>query len=136
LSQNGAGSVASARAASQVLLERLGAAAPADRERALHALDEDLAAGLPGELERLAAGLPAQPFDRDALPEPLRERWIASDGRGLVEIAPAADVSGNAAAERFVAAVRSVVPTATGLPVVYKEASATVVGAFQEALGL
>src|SRR5690606_40861406 len=41
------------------------------------------------------------------------------------------NVNENAAARRFVDAVRSVVPNATGLPVVYEEASATVVRAFQ-----
>src|SRR5690606_10586539 len=136
LAASDASVVAGARAAAATLLARVAAAAPAERERLLRALDDDLAAGLPRELDRLASGLGAEPFGRDALPEALRERWIAADGRELVEIAPAEDVSDTGAAERFIAAVRSVVPTATGLPVVYKEASATVVGAFQEALGL
>jgi predicted RND superfamily exporter protein len=64
----------------------------------------------------------------------LTERWLASGGRELVEITPAEDVSDNAAASRFIGAVQSIVPKATGLPVVYQEASATVVGAFRLAL--
>jgi hopanoid biosynthesis associated RND transporter like protein HpnN len=131
-----ADNVARSRAAADDLLESLNAAAPAERERVLRALDESLAAGLPPELARLDRGLSAQPFGREALPDALRERWIGAGGRELVEIAPAEDVSDNSAAERFIAAVRSVVPTATGLPVVYQEASATVVGAFRQALGL
>jgi len=118
-------------------IERFVAAAGNDRDRSaamLPALDDALTAGLPRELERLAGALRAERFDRADLPAELRSRWIAADGRELVEIAPAEDVSGNAAARRFIAAVHSVVPTATGLPVVYQEASATVVAAFERAL--
>ena len=35
----------------------------------------------------------AQPFDRDALPAELAERWITPEGRELIEIAPREDVS-------------------------------------------
>ena len=75
----------------------------------------------------------AERFERADLPAALAERWLASDGRELVEITPVEDVSDNAAARRFIAAVQAVVPTATGLPVVYQEASATVVAAFERA---
>jgi hopanoid biosynthesis associated RND transporter like protein HpnN len=110
-------------------------AADSGRETtALTVLDDALTAGLPRELERLAGALRAERFGRDELPAEISGRWIAADGRELVEIAPAEDVSENSAARRFIGAVRSVVPTATGLPVVYQEASATVVGAFARAL--
>ncbi len=112
----------------------LAAAPPADGERRLRELDDALTSDLPAELGRLAAGLQAQPFGREALPEPLAARWIAADGRELVEIVAAEDVSDNAAANRFIAAVHAVVPKATGLPVVYQEASSTVVRAFGQAL--
>jgi hypothetical protein len=118
-------------------IERFVAVAGNDRDRsatALSVLDEALTAGLPRELERLAAAIRAERFDRDDLPAELSRRWIADDGRELVEISPAEDVSDNAAARRFIAAVHSVVPTATGLPVVYQEASATVVAAVERAL--
>jgi predicted RND superfamily exporter protein len=89
---------------------------------------------LPQELARLAAALRAQAFARADLPAPLAARWLASNGRELVEITPVEDVSDNAAARRFIGAVHGIVPTATGLPVVYQEASATVVAAFERAL--
>jgi predicted RND superfamily exporter protein len=47
---------------------------------------------------------------------------------------PSENVNDNEAAERFVDAVRAVVPSATGLPVVHREASATVVYSFRLAL--
>src|SRR4029079_750364 len=90
-----------------------------------------LTSGLPAELGRLAAGVQAEPFDRGALPEKREELWLRSGGRELVEVVPAEDVSNNAAARRFIGAVHSVVPKATGLPVVYDEASRTVVNAFE-----
>ena len=86
------------------------------------------------ELQRLQTGLQARPFGRDALPQVLADRWLASGGRELVEITPAEDVSNNSVARRFVDAVRAVVPHAPGLPVVYQQASATVVQAFERAL--
>jgi predicted RND superfamily exporter protein len=112
-------------------LAALGQVPETERAELLAALDRRLTAGLPAELDRLAAGLEARPFGRDALPAELAERWLASGGRELVEIVPAEDASENAAARRFIAAVRGVIDKATGLPVVYQEASATVVRAFE-----
>jgi hypothetical protein len=120
--------------AAQRLQARLDGATGAEREAAVRALDDSLTAGLPGELARLAAALRAQPVERTDLPGPLAERWLTSDGREVVEITAVEDVSDNAAARRFIDAVQTVVPKATGLPVVYQEASATVVDAFARAL--
>ena len=116
------------------LRARLAAANASERDAALRRLDEALTADLPRELARLAGAFGAEEFDRDDLPEALAARWLAGGGRELVEIAAVEDVSDNAAARRFISAVHSVVPTATGLPVVYQEASATVVAAFERAL--
>ncbi|HEX7079428.1 MAG TPA: MMPL family transporter [Gammaproteobacteria bacterium] len=122
------------RKAVDALLAALGTHDEPERTRTLVALDEAVVGDLPRELERLAKGLGAQPFDRDALPPALLERWVSADGRELIEIAPREDVSDNGEAARFADSVRSIVPSATGLPVVYREASRTVVHAFQLAL--
>lgn len=127
---NGSGKAALA-AALDALLARLARDDDAAQQRRLAALDADIVGNLPEELARLERALGAEPFDIDGLPPALAERWIAPDGRYLLEIAPTENVNENAAARRFVDAVRSVVPNATGLPVVYEEASATVVRAFQ-----
>jgi hopanoid biosynthesis associated RND transporter like protein HpnN len=97
----------------------------------LRALDADLTAGLERALARLATGLTAAPFERADLPPELAARYINAAGQELVEIAPAENVAERDAAERFVASVRTVVANATGLPVVYEEAAATVVRSFQ-----
>ena len=120
--------------AAAAFLEHAARLEPAARRSALIDLDASLTGKLPEDLGRLSTALHAQPFDRDALPEPLAERWFGA-GRELVEIVPAEDVSDNGAAARFVDSVRGVVGKATGLPVVYQEASDTVVRAFAQALG-
>jgi hopanoid biosynthesis associated RND transporter like protein HpnN len=116
------------------LRARLAAASDTERAAVLRVLDDALTEGLPRELARLELALGATTFERGDLPPPLAARWVTSDGRELVEITPAADVSDNTAARHFIGAVHDVVVTATGLPVVYQEASATVVAAFERAL--
>jgi len=96
-------------------------------------LEWNLLRTMPDQLERLAAGLAARSFDRDELPTQITERWVTGDGRELVEIVPAVNVTDNVAAGRFVDSVRERVPRATGLPVIHREAGRTVVQAFQMA---
>lgn len=107
--------------------------ADAARERRM-ALAGALTSTLPRELKRLETGLSARAFGRDDLPAALAERWLSPGGRELIEIVPAENVDDNAAAARFVEAVRGVVPSATGMPVVHQQASDTVVRSFRLAL--
>jgi hopanoid biosynthesis associated RND transporter like protein HpnN len=121
-------------AAAARLRTALAAAPPTEAQRHLAALDGALTEGLPADLARLASSLEARPFGRDDLPETLTSRYVGTLGQELVEIVPAEDVSDNAAARRVIAAVRGVVAKVTGPPVVYQEASSTVVHAFELAL--
>jgi hopanoid biosynthesis associated RND transporter like protein HpnN len=129
------------------LSERTGeprlAAAAARLAAALAPLEGD-AAGLArfealvfAHLPELFAGLEesllAAPFTEAELPDDLRARWVAADGRALVEVRPAEDLRGQAARRAFVAAVQSVAPAASGAPVVITEAGRAVIAAFQEA---
>ncbi|HEX5420051.1 MAG TPA: MMPL family transporter, partial [Gammaproteobacteria bacterium] len=111
-------------------LAKLQTLSAAQRDQLLDGLDGDIVGGLPREFGQLATALRAEPFGLNDLPKPLLERWISADGREVVQVTPREDVSNNAAAERFVDSVRQVVPSATGVPVVYLEASRTVVHAF------
>jgi hypothetical protein len=115
------------------LRRTLAAVPPEQSALRLAALDRELVAFLPSQLARLKQSLTASPVAVADLPGDLRERWAAPDGRMLLEITPLENTYDNAAAERFVSAVRAVVPSATGLPVVHQEASATVVSAFRQA---
>lgn len=77
---------------------------------------------------RLVGSLPAQIADLqrlvhpgrvtlETLPEDLRAQMVAADGRARVVVLPAADMGDSRALERFVAAVRTVAPDASGLGV-------------------
>ena len=103
---------------------------PGRQPLSLEDLEWSLLQTMPDQLRRLAAGLAARPFGRDALPVELTARWVTGDGRELVEIVPE-NVNDNVSAGLFVDSVRERVPTATGLPVVHREAGRTVVQAFQ-----
>ena len=97
-------------------------------------LDRALFGNLSDQLNRLALALQATEFDGEDLPAELRERWVAEDGTVLIEIVPSENIRDNEAAARFVAAVRGVLDTATGLPVVYNEAASAIVTSFRQAL--
>jgi hypothetical protein len=115
-------------------LERWRSSNEFDAQQLALALESDLLGNLVDQVSRLGNGLKAEAFDRDDLPAELRDRWINSAGEELVEVVPREDLNDNEAAERFVSEVRTVAPRATGLPVVYEEAAATVTRAFIIAL--
>ena len=103
------------------------------RERAA-ALDRDIGGNLREQVSRLGRGLSTDGVAAGDLPVELTERWANAAGQELVEVVPKENLNDAEAAARFVAEVRAVEPNATGLPVVYEEASATVTRAFVFAL--
>jgi hypothetical protein len=118
---------------------RLAAALAAAAEGAPGVLDhvrENLAAGLAARLDELRDALDAFPLTLETMPADFRRQWIAEDGRARLEIHPAADARDPVALRQFVAAVRSILPDATGTPPEIIEAGRTVVGAFFEALAI
>jgi len=103
---------------------------------ALAALEAAVVADLPRWLDDLRTAMEAGPVGFEDLPESLRERWVAADGRHRVEVQPAAPIEGPRDMRAFADAVLAIAPTATGTPVVVTEASRAVVGAFVEATAL
>jgi len=99
----------------------------------LPALQETIIAGLQRELAAIRLSLAPETVTLDSLPAELRRAWVTSDGRARIEVFPKGDARDNAVLERFVAAVRSVVPDATGTPVSILESGRTVVDAFTRA---
>jgi len=75
----------------------------------------------------------AEPVSIDTLPPALQKAWLSADGRARVEVAPKGDGNDNATLHRFVTAVRSVDPEATGKPIFIIEAAATMINAFVQA---
>ena len=99
----------------------------------LSELQRALLGGFPPFRERLAALLAPQKVSLDILPDELRRRWLAQDGRALVAVRPKQDLRDPAARREFVNAVRSVSTDMTGPPVRFVETGETVVGAFDQA---
>ena len=111
---------------SRALVALIGSGALAELEARLMTL-------LPGRLRALSDSLDAGPVTVDDLPDSLRRRQVAADGRASVEVYPKENLHQHQALRRFVGAVRAVALHATGSPVVILEAGNTVIGAFRDA---
>ncbi len=96
-------------------------------------LEALLLAGLPDQLDRLSLALEADIVGPEDLPADLAARYLAPDGRAVIEVLPAADLRDQQARFDFVAAVQDLAPGATGAPVIIAEAGQAVVRAFIEA---
>ena len=110
-------------------LTALAKAPPAEREEA----NRVLATPLITTLREVRDLLTAEHVTIDTLPPLLRSAWIAADGEVRIEVAPSGDGNDNAVLRRFVDAVRTVAPQASGAPVFIVEAAKTIVKAFLQA---
>jgi uncharacterized protein len=97
------------------------------------ALERDLMTGLEQRLDTLRLVITAGPVTLETLPAQLRDAWITPDGRARVQIFPQDNARDNEALRRFVAAVHTVAPDATGTPVTIQEAGRLISSAFLEA---
>jgi len=102
-------------------------------DAAIAAMQDRLLSGLPARLEYLRQALMAESATLDSLPADLREREVAADGRIRLEVYPQNNLTDREALRRFVEAVRTVAPNATGGPIIILEAGDAVVAAFWEA---
>jgi len=96
-------------------------------------MERRLLSGLPQRLSYLRTMLEAEPVTLGSLPAELRRNEIAADGRVRVEIFPRENLMDHSAARRFVEAVRTVAPHATGGAIIIVEAGDAVVAAFRDA---
>jgi predicted RND superfamily exporter protein len=119
-------------------------AQPADPElaRALAGLDEggfarlqeDLLSPLFSELRELRPRLLARPFALEDLPESVRTRLIAPDGRHRLEVIARNQLNDLAKMDRFVAEVEAVAPNIAGRTVVERGVGQSVVRSFKLAI--
>ncbi|WP_448205644.1 MMPL family transporter [Azospirillum sp. sgz302134] len=132
----GDGGTPEARAAAQRFagaLERI----PLQDGPALATLDRVLTGGIPPLLQRLREGLEVEwPVTVADVPDSIRRRWIAPDGRARVEVLPTHDISDGRDMARFADAVLAMAPHATGAPVTVTQAGRIVLRAFAEATAL
>ena len=105
---------------------RLAEASPDRRAAAQTALVGDL----PPLMARLRGLLTPERVTVKDLPASVRDDWLASDGRGRIEVSPKGDANDNAVLERFSAAVQAVAPQATGAPIDVVESRHVIVQAF------
>jgi uncharacterized protein len=96
-------------------------------------LQRALLAGLEQRLAILRSLIDARPVTLASLPPELRDSWIARDGQARVEVFPTGDARDPAVLARFVAAVRTVAPDATGTPVTIQEAGRLISSSFVQA---
>jgi hopanoid biosynthesis associated RND transporter like protein HpnN len=89
-----------------------------------------LLGGLEGRLQTLRTAMTAEPLGIDTMPEEFKSGWVAPDGRARLEIYAKGHVRDPAELARFVDAVRSLAPDATGGPVLILETGRTVSHAF------
>ena len=92
-----------------------------------------LLSGLIDEFRQLRLTLSATTVTMADLPPDLVRYWVAPDGSARAEIFPAGNANDNEVLRKFVTAVRTVVPDATGTPVSIQESSQTIVDAFIKA---
>jgi hopanoid biosynthesis associated RND transporter like protein HpnN len=122
-----AAAAASARRLADVL-DRLGAATPEVRAAAAAAVVPPLKT----MLAQVRAMLQAGPVTLESLPRALVDDWTTSDGRARLLVLPHDDRD-NAALLRFVQAVKTVVPDATGWPIFTIASGDSVIDAFLQA---
>ena len=96
-------------------------------------MDRALSTPLITTLREVKDLLTAEHVTIDTLPPSLRSAWIAADGEVRIEVAPSGDGNDNAILSRFVDAVRTVAPQASGTPIFIVEAAATIIKAFLQA---
>lgn len=109
---------------------------PGDDGRRIKDLEHRMLAALPGRLQALNAALSAGPVMLEELPSDLKARYVAADGRARLVVYPKDDMQDRAALGRFVAAVRTLAPAASGAPVIILEAGKAVLKAFWQAAAL
>ena len=96
-------------------------------------LETALVGNLRGRLDSLLEVMQAGPVSYGTLPQDLKARYIAPDGRARIEVFPTANLSDESALRRFVRSVQAVAPNATDAPVELLEGGKLVVGAFEKA---
>jgi predicted RND superfamily exporter protein len=102
-------------------------------DAALAELEARLTGTLPGLLERLQQALEAGPVALENLPAAVRDQWVNGRGEARILVRPAQVIADNSDLEAFAAAVHSIVPNATGTPIVVVAAGREVVEAFRQA---
>jgi hopanoid biosynthesis associated RND transporter like protein HpnN len=118
------------------LLDNLQISEQAAQTQLMSRVDNNLLGSLPESLDRLKLSLQAGPVQAQDLPSDLVQRWVSKGGIYRIEVYPKEDLSDIKALRRFVSAVRSAAPDATGEPILMLESGNAIVTTFQRAFGI
>jgi predicted RND superfamily exporter protein len=98
------------------------------------ALEEDLFGELPAVLEDVIDALPTRTVTPDDLPDDLKRRYLAPDGRARIEVFSAFHLADPGELERFSDLIHSVRPDAGGAVAGTVALGRAIVGSFRQAL--
>ena len=104
-----------------------------DAQQPLNKLQNSLLGSLSATMSNLNNGLNAEPVSLASLPIDLRERWLSNEQIYKIEILPNKALTNQSDLKNFVREIQSVIPDATGFPVICIESSAEIVKAFIQA---
>ncbi|MBC8289732.1 MAG: MMPL family transporter, partial [Planctomycetes bacterium] len=127
--------VSSRQAADSInrLLESLDARSLEEQVTVLSQYQQLLAASLLAQFQALRSAADPDPVTVDDLPAALATRFVSKEGRWLIQIYPSNPVWDIEPLRRFVDAVRTVDPNATGTPLQNFEASRQIMQSYQHA---
>ena len=126
--------IASAASHLRIALQRVLAGAATEPE-VVASVRDGLLGLFSNRMNQLKTALQARKVGLEDIPKDLRLRYLSKSGIARVEVTPAFSVEENIALRRFIEAVQSIAPSATGSPVVILEASRAVVEAILQAAG-
>jgi hopanoid biosynthesis associated RND transporter like protein HpnN len=92
-------------------------------------------AELPDKLRMLKESLEAAPVAETDVPPELRQRFVGKSGKLLLQVAPKGEIFEHEPLEAFVKQVKSVVPNATGEPVMVYESLTVLRDSYLKAFG-
>jgi hypothetical protein len=92
-------------------------------------------AELPDKLRMLKSSLEASPVVEGDVPQELKQRFVGTSGKLLLQVAPKGEIFEREPLEAFVKQVKSVVPKATGEPVMVYESLTVLRDSYLKAFG-
>jgi uncharacterized protein len=92
-------------------------------------------AELPDKLRMLKGSLEAAPVSEADVPQELKQRFVGTSGKLLLQVAPKVEIFEREPLEAFVRQVKSVVPQATGEPVMVYESLTVLRDSYLKAFG-
>ncbi|MBC8018270.1 MAG: MMPL family transporter, partial [Verrucomicrobia bacterium] len=92
-------------------------------------------AELPDKLRMLKESLEASPVSASDVPQELRQRFVGKSGKLLLQVAPRNEIFEHGPLQEFVTQVQSVVPNATGEPIMLYESLTVLRDSYLKAFG-